>query len=365
LNRRYFDINSHSSLIMKRLIIILVIVILATVAAFAFLIIYATITDYKPEEIIVIQEHETIEPLNDSAIYSLMIWNIGYCGLEAGMDFFYDGGTKVRTTKDNTIKNIQGISSFIKAQDSIDFIMLQEVDIKSKRSYSINQYDSLAVLLPNYNATFALNYKVFFVPVPVTEPMGKVRSGIASFSKSKPLSSKRYNYPSKYGWPKSLFMLDRCFLVNRYSLTNNKQLLVINTHNSAFSDAVELRKQEMDYLRVFVLEEYAKGNYVVVGGDWNQYPPYIQPAFKANIFDESVEGISPEYLPNSWKWIYSNDQPTNRQVIKAYEQHSTPTSLIDYFLISPNIETLGVETINLNFEYSDHNPVKMKIKLIQ
>ena len=49
--------------------------------------------------------------------------------------------------------------------------------------------------------------------------------------------------------------------------------------------------------------------------------------------------------------------------MKPYDQKTSPVTIIDFFLISPNVESLGIENINLKFEHSDHNPVKAKFRL--
>ncbi len=36
-----------------------------------------------------------------------MIWNIGYCGLDASMDFFYDGGEQVRPSEEKVKENLE------------------------------------------------------------------------------------------------------------------------------------------------------------------------------------------------------------------------------------------------------------------
>jgi len=79
-------------------------------------------------------------------------------------------------------------------------------------------------------------------------------------------------------------MLDRCFLVNRYPLKNGKELLIVNTHNSAYDNGT-LKKQEMAFLKQWLLDENNKGNYIVVGGDWNQCPPRFKPDYNDNAFD--------------------------------------------------------------------------------
>ena len=68
-------------------------------------------------------------------------------------------------------------------------------------------------------------------------------------------------------------MLDRCFVVSRFNLSNGKDLVLMNTHNSAYDAGGKLRDAEMPIIRDLMIEEYEKGNYVVAGGDWNQNPP--------------------------------------------------------------------------------------------
>ena len=347
---------------MKKIIKAIIIFIAFVFVAFAVFLLYATIADYSPEEKIVVAENKTFDLLNKNESISLMIWNIGYCGLNKEMDFFYDGGKNVRPSEEKVLDNIKGVKSFLKKNDSIDFILLQEVDKHSKRSYYTNQYDTISNLFKERYFSFGKNYDVFFVPTPPTDPMGKVESGLMTIGKYMPKSSVRYSFPGNYDWPTNLFMLDRCFLVNRYNLTNEKELLIINTHNSAYDDG-DLKKQQMEYLKKFVKEEYKKGNYVIVAGDWNQCPPNYKSNFKENIQDnENRTDISTKFLSN-FKWLYDNSLPTNRRVTAPYKKGETLTTVIDFYLLSPNIKSISVENIDLGFENSDHHPVKAVIKL--
>jgi endonuclease/exonuclease/phosphatase family metal-dependent hydrolase len=348
--------------VIKKILKTLLVVIALVVIGFVGIIVYAIISDYKPKEKEIISTGEKTEILNDSLEFSLITWNIGYCGLDKDMDFFYDGGKKVFTPEKMCINNLLAVKEFLKQNNSTDFIFLQEVDKDSKRSYNINEYDSLVKSLNGYFPSFAKNYDVFFVPVPPATPMGKVLSGLITMSKYQPSSSIRYTFPGEYGFPKQLFMLDRCFLVNRYPLSNGKELLVINTHNEAF-DPGQIRKAQMDYLRDFLLQEYSNGNYIVAGGDWNQNPPEFKSDFPVNKTDTTQMIIPSDYLPPEWKWLYDNRTPSERNVLAAYDPSTTTTNIFDFFLISPNILKVSVEGIQLNFENSDHNPVKIKLKL--
>ena len=37
--------------------------------------------------------------------------------------------------------------------------------------------------------------------------------------------------------------------------------------------------------------------------------------------------------------------------------------VIDGFILSPNVELVSVNTLDEGFTYSDHNPVKLQVKL--
>jgi len=335
-----------------KIILVLILSFLAFVLLFIF---FTTITDYKPEKEIILTNMPNAAAYNSDTI-EILTWNIGYAGLDKSMDFFYDGGKATRTSKQNTVENLNSIVVFLDTLNS-DFIFLQEVDKNSKRSYNIDMVSVFAKNKINYTTLYATNYSVPFVPMPILSPLAKVESGIVTLSKKVPSQSIRYAYPSKGKWPQKMFLLDRCFLMCRYNLNNDKQLIIINTHNSAFDNNGEQRDVEMEFLKEFVLDEYNKGNYVIAGGDWNQLPPIDI----ANVYKDigtsyfSPVKISTSLLP-SWQWI-STGQPTNRFLDEPYIKGKTKETLLDFFLISPNIESISVNTIDKGYKNSDHNPV--------
>jgi endonuclease/exonuclease/phosphatase family metal-dependent hydrolase len=355
--------------ILKKILKGLLIIITVLVLGFIGLIAIAKISEYKPAEKELISQSESPSILKDSITLSFLTWNIGYAGLDKDMDFFKDGGTKVITPKERCLDNISRIGDFLLKNDTVDFIMLQEIDRDSKRSYRIDEYDTISKKLSGHHPFFAKNYDVFFVPAPPSNPMGKVVSGIATYSKFMPESSTRFSLPGDFGFPTQLFYLNRCFMVNRYRIENGKELVVINTHNEAFDEGGTIRKAQMERLREFILNEYNSGNYVVAGGDWNQYPPDFKPSFPANkeftgqMGGFNLMGIESDYMPVEWKWIYDPSTPTFRTLIAAYDPSATPTSVCDIFLISPNLESVYVKCQHLGFTNSDHNPVLIQVKL--
>ncbi|MDF1571969.1 MAG: endonuclease/exonuclease/phosphatase family protein [Bacteroidales bacterium] len=336
--------------------------LVALVVLFLAFLLYATIDNYNPDPVETIDTAENADVITDST-FSIVTWNLGYAGLDSTMDFFYDGGEKVRPEKEEVMRNIRQIMVQLETYRDHDFILLQEVDKRSKRSYRNNQYLMISALFNDYHTAFGKNYDVDFVPLPPTEPMGKVLSGLQTLSAYTPATVTRRSFPGNYSWPMSVFMLDRCFLVNRHPLPGGNELVVINTHNSAYDDGT-LRQQQMDYLKAFLLEEVAAGNDVVAGGDWNQCPAGFEPEFAVDRFDtEDLIYIEADYPAPDWTWAYDPATPTNRRVMHPYTRGDSPTTVIDYFLLSPNVELLSVEGEYLEFAWSDHQPVIMHFKL--
>ena len=201
--------------------------------------------------------------------------------------------------------------------------------------------------------------------MPVLNPMGEVISGIATYTRPHPDVSERYSFPVNYAWPLKLFMLDRCFIMQRFKLKSGHELVVINTHNSAFENADVLRQYEMWMLRSFILQEYAMGNYVVLGGDFNENPPgYDSTQYYSCYHKKSgLTQIPEDYLPKDWQWAYDRKIPTNRDVDEAFRPGFTPTTTIDFFVTSPNVKVEYVKALDCGFEFTDHQPVFMRIKL--
>ncbi len=344
---------------------VLALSLLALVCLAVFLI-YATVTDYKPaEKESLVMVKNVLPDTIPAGRLELYTWNIGHCGFGKKMDFFYEDGKMVRPDKDYYERCRDGIFYQLTTLNKLDFILLQEVDQQSERTYYDDQVARFKATFNDYAAFFAMNYKVPFVPVPLKSPICKVKSGILTLSRFRAVEATRYKFPSAYSWPKRLFMPDRCFVLTRYKVSNGKQLVLINTHNSAYSDAIEMRAREIKMIREIMLPEYKKGNYVIVGGDWNQNPvPFTQDSIKDGNTAKTISpGIPTDFLPVGFTWAYDPGFPTNRDVDKPYTKGKSLTTIIDFFVLSPNIKLLTTNTLQTNFEFSDHQPVGMIVEL--
>ncbi len=337
------------------------------------MLVYGTIVDYQPEDKISLKVTPEASPLQDST-FSFLIWNIGYCGLGAEADFFYHGGgflmagsQMVRPPEVLADKYLNGVKSFLQ-NASADFMLLQEVDYHSKRSYYQDQHGEIASLFPDYHQTKALNLNVSHNPIPVLQPWnayGHCESGLSTFSRFGPHAADRLQLPGEYSWPTKIYMLDRCLALHRYPLANQKELVVINVHNSAYDKGGTLKAQQMTFLRDLVLSEYEKGNYVIAGGDWNQCPPNFPfDSFMPNRTQGySQINIAHDFLPPDWQWIYDPTVPTNRKNKTKYEEGTTFITIIDFYLLSPNLQALKVQAYDQAFAWSDHQPVRLELRL--
>jgi len=342
-----------------RYFLYLLILIIALIATF---LIVLSLQDYRPEaEEILYQTGDDSGLLDTTQTYTLITWNIGYGGLGSDMDFFYDGGSGVRTDQTTLNHNLEQIVHPIQQGKKIDFWFIQELDVDARRSYYVNQFEMIKTRIDHPHFVFAKNYDVAFVPVPISNPMGKVVSGIATLSRYKPFESVRHGFPGNYSWPKHLFLLDRCFILNRYRMTGNKEIVLINTHNSAYDDG-SLREEQLGILRDIMIKEYEKGNYVIAGGDWNMNPPGFDGS-KIIAGDTTMvlkSSMDENTFPIEWTVAYDPRIPTNRDLSEPYLSGSTPTTIIDFFVCSPNIKVNSVKGINWGFEVSDHNPVMIR-----
>ncbi len=333
---------------------------------FAFVISYSYFTDYKPqlkEDLEIKKKSNLPEIVDNQDEFSILIWNIGYCGLGSADDFFYDGGKNTMPTTENYQKNLNGIYSVLEQNKYVDFILLQEIDKDAKRSFHQDELDLFTILLDNHYCSFAKTYDVRYVPVPLLKPMGRVVSGMTTLSNRKPYKAIRNAFDVNFTWWKRIFMLDRCFIASHFKI-GDKELVIINIHNSAFDTENKLKPVELKTIKDYATSEFGKGNYVVIGGDWNQNPPN----FKPNKYDKSWNIISiDEPIPTDmfsadWTWVYPANEPTQRFVDMPFEKGKTKTTIIDAFVLSPNIESLSLRVLVNDFSSSDHNPLLMNFK---
>jgi endonuclease/exonuclease/phosphatase family metal-dependent hydrolase len=167
--------------------------------------------------------------------------------------------------------------------------------------------------------------------------------------------------------PVSVANLKRCLLVTRVPLQDtDKELVIVNLHLEAYDDG-EGKIAQTKALMGFLAEEYEKGNYVIAGGDFNQTFPGALDKYPVKNADLWTPGmLDNSDLPgDAWQFVTDLDTPTCRLLNEPYDPDSAATQyyVIDGFILSENLKVNHIETIDLNFQNSDHNPVLLQVTL--
>ena len=141
--------------------------------------------------------------------------------------------------------------------------------------------------------------------------------------------------------------------------------MIINLHLEAYDDGAG-KLAQMEALNAFLEEQYAEGNYVIAGGDFNQVFPNTLEQYPISQDDYWTPGSLDEHaLSEGWMLAFDAKAPTCRLLNQPYDPNSSLTQyyVIDGFILSPNVELVSTETLNSTFTYSDHNPIRLEVRL--
>lgn len=338
--------------------------------AAAALVVWLTATEYKPEpvESAAVREGGR-KPLAVGDSLTVASWNTGYGGLGRDSDFFMDGGRDVAPTGEQELTNRNGIVQQLMAQGA-DVYFLQEVDSDSSRTGGIDQSDWYYTILSNsavgpYSESYALNYSCDFVPYPLP-PLGRVHSGVQTFSAFPMDNAQRVALPSPFSWPVSAANLKRCLLVSYVPLEGaDRELVLVNLHLEAYDDG-EGKAAQTRMLMEVLSNEYEKGNYVIAGGDFNQTFPGALEAFPIQNEELWTPGVLENgILPEGWRFACDLSVPSCRLLNHPYDPDPAGNQfyVIDGFILSPNVELNSVRALDGQFAFSDHNPVSIQVTL--
>lgn len=326
------------------------------------LIVYLTVREYRPKaEESVKGNYKDGELLSLGSPFSVMSYNTGYASLSKDEDFFMDGGSKVKPSSKSLVEdNLAGITKILQDNPS-DVYFLQEVDINSTRSYSIDERSVYSEAL-NKNSFFAYNFKCDFVPYPIP-PIGHVESGLVTLTDNYVTDAARLSLPESFSWPVKTCNLKRCLLVTRFPLKDSsKELVLINFHLEAY-DSGEGKIAQSKMLADVLAQEYEKGNYVIAGGDFNQTFEGTDKYPVTNKEDWAPGVIGESDLPEHFSFAMDDSFPTCRLLNAPYtgSYDTSQVYVIDGFIVSDNLAVRNVNVIDVGFEYTDHQPVRLEV----
>uniref|UniRef100_UPI0038BD4AA6 endonuclease/exonuclease/phosphatase family protein n=1 Tax=Anaerocolumna xylanovorans TaxID=100134 RepID=UPI0038BD4AA6 len=347
---------------MKQIVKWCVIIIAILSGLFAAGIVFLTIREYRPSDVEVLSVSNGSKKVNQDTELTVITYNIGYAALGSTEDFFMDGGTKVRPDNKEVVeKNLLGNANVMKSNPA-DIYFLQEVDINSKRSYHINemQYLEKALQIPGM---FSYNFKCDYIPYPIPT-IGHVEAGLVTLTDLEVNSASRISLPESFRWPLKICNLKRALLEARIPIEGTKKELVLfNLHLEAYdSGAGKIAQSKM--LADILEKEYEKGNYVIAGGDFNQmFEGYKQyPILEQGNWMPGI--IGKKDIADTFSFAVDDSIPTCRMLNGPYtgSYETSQMYIIDGFIVSNNIQVQNVNVIPTEFQYSDHQPVKLTFK---
>jgi endonuclease/exonuclease/phosphatase family metal-dependent hydrolase len=336
----------------------------------ALLIAFATgvlvMLEWKPEPLIVTPIQNALKSLEEKTDkLRLLTFNIGYASLGAQADFFMDGGKSVRPLDGEIVQNnLAEMMKFLSGSDS-DVLLVQEVDEPSRRSFGLDEVAAITSGFSNYAFVRALNYVSPWIPYPLFQPLGNVRSGLLTLCRYRPSSAVRHQLPGRFSWPVRVFHLKRCLHEIRLPAADGRDFVIAHLHLSVFDKDGHIRKKEMAYLKEQIVRWREEGHHVIVGGDWNQAFPGVQErAFPATAkTPDWFQSVPGDWAPEGFQWAFDPNTPSLRATNQPYQPGVTFRTIVDGFLVSSDLRVTRVQTIDLGFVNSDHNPVEMEVSL--
>ncbi|AWV88042.1 endonuclease/exonuclease/phosphatase family protein [Bradymonas sediminis] len=208
-------------------------------------------------------------PRTDVGELRVMNWNAKFGG--GRIDFFFDcHGDRVDMTRDEVIENLEGLAKKIKQYDP-DILILQEIDIKSKRAADVDQIQWLLDHTDLNFGAYASQWRATFVP---SDGIGHVDSGNGILSKWQINHAERLALPliGEQDPVTQYFYLKRNILRARVEVPGDTPLWVANVHTAAFAqDGTKSRQIAIFKDELARLDE--QGKTFIAAGDLNTVPP--------------------------------------------------------------------------------------------
>ncbi len=294
-----------------------------------------------------------------SDIVSVGTWNLGYAGLGRESDFIVDGGKTLLPQSGKIVeKNLAGIQAVAQSLET-DVQFFQEVSEAGALSRWRSSAKTLKSIFVKDLFWFRKDIATKLLPWPL-----KLNHGTAIATKYDVISGELVPI---VGEPNPIFgMLRRRYGIQALRMQGadtNIEWMFLNIHLSAFDDGGDLRREQIKAVFDYAQSLYAQGMHVVVGGDWNM--ELFQANFPHRTLKKDLFWIHPmpaDSVPADWKIAVDTDLPTVRTVNQPFERGENYLTIIDGFIVSPNVEIVAVKTVDTDFDMSDHMPVVGRFK---
>ncbi len=203
------------------------------------------------------------------ATLRVMNWNLKFGG--GRIDFFFDCyGERVLMHEREVRGNLDALAAAIRHFDP-DIVLLQEVDVRSKRSAYVDQVRYLLDRTDLSYGVYGSAWRADYIP---SDGLGAMDSGNAILSRWPLRDARIVALPLRtdQGSAERYFYLRRNLLVATTDLPVGPPLTVVNVHADAYgTDGTKLRHIERFLAELDALDD--AGARFVAGGDLNTLPP--------------------------------------------------------------------------------------------
>ena len=352
---------------------ILVVLLASSLLIILFAVCDPLVTQFEDLEDCVMYTSKNIQaPSTMVETITVMTWNIRFGA--ARVPWFGDScGDRVILTEDEVRTSLEGIAAELE-QSKTDILLLQEIDVESKRSGYVDQVQWLLNHTHFNYAAYAPVWKAQVIP---SDGLGRMNTGNAILSRWPIEEAVRIKLPlrgDQDGLTK-YFFLRRNILKAKISLPGLDNFYTVNVHTSAFSMDDTKQKQ----INIFT-EELDKistnGGLFVAGGDLNTLPPgasftnYCPGELCPDEKPEDQEGCDYSAETTWLNHLYNNYIPAIPldNYLSDEEKHFTHTPdwtafwdrKLDYLFTNHKWITNSAKTHQETTALSDHTPISVK-----
>jgi endonuclease/exonuclease/phosphatase family metal-dependent hydrolase len=286
----------------------------------------------------------------------IVTWNIGYAGLGAGSDFVADGGAHyLPPSRQAALDNAAGIGAFLATQNDADLVLIEELAEAGPVNRWVNPRRRIDAALPDRERIFYADFRTRLMPFPL-----RLNHGQGIYSRRAIAGTDLVPLPAE---AQRIFGVRRRYAATVARLAGPQHWTVASVHLAAFDDNAVVRTRQLRQLLAWASAEYKSGRHVVLGGDWNlQLADTYFPHTTEQRFLFWVFPFPQGALPAGWRIACDPSTPSVRTNERPYVAGQNYTTIIDGFIVSPNVAVDSVRGFDLGFAHSDHQPVRIRVR---
>ncbi|MEZ5936921.1 MAG: endonuclease/exonuclease/phosphatase family protein [Hyphomonadaceae bacterium] len=272
----------------------------------------------------------------------LMTWNIGYGGLGASSDFIAEGGKRLRAPSRAAVAdNAAGVAATLEAHPA-DVVLMQELAGPGLLTRNVDVAGAVREAAGEARFYFSPDVRSRIWPGTLSLVHGPAM--IVSVDADEPAAVDLPDEPHALA-----YLIARNYHAMSLDLdVGGAPWTLINVHLAAYETS-GTRARQLEAVFGYAERRRKEGRAVVIGGDFNM-------ALRDG-WDSDGPPLPREAFPPGWSIVADASRPTVRGKSGPYVEGVSRVSLIDGFIVSPEVRAVSVETLATGFRYADHQPV--------